>query len=182
MSSFLRFAAVVAVVFSLGLMVTAIPIANIHLKPVTGTDDISRLFIKLCIEGELEVKLKALLLCVNLEDLKVKIAIVVALLKGCSDDLLKLGAGIVLDAQAKASIVACIVSIITLCVQVFATLSLKFGLAICAEIDVVIRLLLTNLGICVNGLLVLIAKDLAQATVGVMAQIQLKLCLAVLGL
>ncbi|CAE6422110.1 unnamed protein product [Rhizoctonia solani] len=174
MSSFLRFAAVVAVVFSLGLMVTAIPIANIHLKPVTGTDDISRLFIKLCIEGELEVKLKALLLCVNLEDLKVKIAIVVALLKGCSDDLLKLGAGIVLDAQAKTSLVACIVSIITLCVQVFATLSLKFGLAICAEIDVVIRLLLTNLGICVNGLLVLIAKDLASATVGVMAQIQLK--------
>ncbi|CUA68902.1 hypothetical protein RSOLAG22IIIB_08150 [Rhizoctonia solani] len=182
MSSFLRLVGLAAVVFSLGLAVSALPIANIHLKSPTGTDVVSRLFFKLCIESELEAKLKALLLCGSIQDLTVKIDVVVALLKGCSDELLKIGADVVVDADAKISLVACIVSIVTLCVQVFATLSLKFGLAICAEIDVVLRLLLANLAICVDGILVLIVKVLAQATVGVMAQIQLKLCLGVLGL
>lgn len=182
MSSFIRFAGAVALVLSLGLVVSAIPIAHIHLKPATGADAVSSLFIKLCVEGQLEAKLKALLLCVTLDDLKVNIAVVIALLKGCADDLIKLGAGVVVDADAKVSLVACIASIITLCVQVFATLSLKFGLAICAELDDCLRVLVANLGVCVEGMPILIAKGLASATVGVMAQIQLKACLGVLGL
>ncbi|KDN44224.1 hypothetical protein RSAG8_05697, partial [Rhizoctonia solani AG-8 WAC10335] len=114
--------------------------------------------------------------------LEPKIAVVVALLKGCADELLRVGAGVVVAADAKASLVACIVSIITLCVQVFATLSLKFGTAICAELDSVLRELLANVITCVDGILALIVKVLASATAGVMAQINLKLCLSVLGL
>ncbi|KAH7332988.1 hypothetical protein B0J17DRAFT_677137 [Rhizoctonia solani] len=158
------------------------PIAHIHLKPATGKDPISLLFIKLCVELGLEAKLKELLVCTNIDDLKVKIAVVVALLKECADELAKVGAGVIVDADAKVSLVACIVSIITLCVQVFATLSLKFGLAICAELDAPLHVFLVNLGVCVEGILVHIAKCLAYSTVGVMAQTQLKLCVGVLGL
>ncbi|KAG8728469.1 hypothetical protein FRC11_010993, partial [Ceratobasidium sp. 423] len=109
------------------------------------------------------------------------VAVVVALLKGCTDQLLHIGAGVSVDIEAKTSLVVCIVSITSLCVQVLVSLSLKFGLAICAEIDVVLRLLLVNLGICVDGILVLVAKALALVTVGLVAQVNLKLCLGVLG-
>ncbi|CAE6452409.1 unnamed protein product [Rhizoctonia solani] len=182
MISFIRFAGAVVVLVSLGLMVNAIPIERIHLTAATGADLVSRLCAKLILEDKLEAKLKALLLCKNIEDLRIQIAVVVALLRGCADQLSKIGAGIVVDADANASLVTCIISIITLVVQVFATLSLKFGTSVCAEIDEVLRFFLATLGTCMNGVIGRVAKTLAEGTVGVMGQIQLKLCLRILGL
>ncbi|KAG8683876.1 hypothetical protein FRC11_012948, partial [Ceratobasidium sp. 423] len=69
-----------------------------------------------------------------------------------------------------------------LCVQVFVALSLKFGVAIYAEIDVVLHLLPLSLNICIEGIVVLIAKALSSVTVGLLAQVNLQLCLGVLGL
>ncbi|KAF8597371.1 hypothetical protein BDV93DRAFT_562408, partial [Ceratobasidium sp. AG-I] len=118
--------------------------------------------------------------------LAVAVEVLVALFKGCADELLKIGAGVVVSTEAHASIVACFVATITLLVKVCAAVSIKFGLAavivLFAKIDVVLRLCLINLNICVGGILVLIAKAIASATVGVMAQVHLKLCLSVLGL
>jgi hypothetical protein len=129
MISFIRFIGAVAVVFSLGLMVSAMPIERIHLVAPTGIDLVSRLCAKLVLEGKLEAKLKALrvyisvmfalqstdrflVLCKNSEDLKIQIAILVALFENCAVELSKIGAGVVI-VDAKAGLVACIVSTIT---------------------------------------------------------------------
>ncbi|CAE6485775.1 unnamed protein product [Rhizoctonia solani] len=158
MISFVRFAGVVAVLFSLGLVVSAIPIDRIHITAATGTDVVSRLCAKLVLEDKLEAKLKALLSCTNVGDLKIQIAVVAVLFQNCADQLLTIGAGVQLDTNATHSLVACLISIITLTVQVFATLTLKFGIFVCAGIDDALRLFLVNIGICVDGLIGLVAK------------------------
>ncbi|ELU40968.1 hypothetical protein AG1IA_04998 [Rhizoctonia solani AG-1 IA] len=175
MISFVRFAGVVAVLFSLGLVVSAIPIDRIHITAATGTDVVSRLCAKLVLEDKLEAKLKALLSCTNVGDLKIQIAVVAVLFQNCADQLLTIGAGVQLDTNAT------LLTLWQLTVQVFATLTLKFGIFVCAGIDDALRLFLVNIGICVDGLIGLVAKALAKATVGVMAQIHLDLCLKVLG-
>ncbi|KAJ1300167.1 hypothetical protein OPQ81_011919 [Rhizoctonia solani] len=183
MSSIIRFASIAAALFSVGVLVSALPVAvNATIQAPVGTDVVSRLCAKLVVEGQLEAHLKALLLCVSIEDLKVKAAVVVELLKACAQELLAIDAKVVVDAQAQVSLVGCLVGIITLCVQVLVQVSLKFGLAVCADIDAVLRLLLVNINLCVDGILVLVAKALASVTIGLLAQVNLKLCLGVLGL
>ncbi|KAF8749236.1 hypothetical protein RHS01_10189 [Rhizoctonia solani] len=182
MISFVRFAGVVAVLFSLGLVVSAIPIDRIHITAATGTDVVSRLCAKLVLEDKLEAKLKALLSCTNVGDLKIQIAVVAVLFQNCADQLLTIGAGVQLDTNATHSLVACLISIITVAdgtsVRHFDAQIWYFRLR---GIDDALRLFLVNIGICVDGLIGLVAKALAKATVGVMAQIHLDLCLKVLG-
>ncbi|KAH7332978.1 hypothetical protein B0J17DRAFT_721814 [Rhizoctonia solani] len=182
MSSFIRYAGAAALVLSLGLIVSALPVMYANIPTPTGDDAVSRLCAKLVIEGELQAKIKALPLCLDIEDAKVKIAAIVALFKGCSDELLRIGAGVAVNVEAKASLVACIVKIITLCAQVCVALSLKFGLSICVEIDMALRSFLSILGICVNDIVELIVKALASATVGLLTEANLKLCLNALNL
>lgn len=186
MSSFTRFAGVAVVILSLGFLVTALPVVktDVIIPAITGTDAVSLVCAKLIVD--IDVKIKALLACNTIAELHVAIDVLVALFKTCADDLLKVGAGVVVDVEAKASIVACIAAVITLLVKVCAQVTVKFGIAVVAvlfvKIDVVLRLLLVNLNICVGGIVALIAKALASVTVGLLAQVHLKLCLSVLGL
>lgn len=50
--------------------------------------------------------------CTTLADLEAKIKVLVALFLALADDLVKIGAGVVVTVEAKASIVACIAAII----------------------------------------------------------------------
>ncbi|KAF8710557.1 hypothetical protein RHS03_01692, partial [Rhizoctonia solani] len=182
MSSFIRFAGATALVLSLGLFVSALPLVYANLKVAVGTDAVSCSFKKMIIDLALDAKIKALLVCGSIEELEVAVVALVTLFKGCTDDLVKLGAGVVIDANAKLSLVACVASIITLLVQVLVQVCLKFGIAatvhICAQIDVAIRALLVALNICVDGILVLVVQALATVIVTLCAQVKLDLCLA----
>lgn len=51
--------------------------------------------------------------CTTLADLEAHVKILVAVFQGCADELLKVGANVAVDVEAKASIVACIAAIIT---------------------------------------------------------------------
>ncbi|KAF8600700.1 hypothetical protein BDV93DRAFT_510724 [Ceratobasidium sp. AG-I] len=179
MSAFTRIAVFAALMLSLSYLVSAIPT-----PAITGTDAVSLVCAKLFLE--LEVKIKALLGCGTVTELTVIINALVALFQGCADELLKLGAGAVVSVEAQASIVACFAATITLLVKVCAAVSVKFGLTIVlvlfAKLDVVLQLCLVNLNTCIGGILVLIAKAIASATFGVMAQVHLKLCLSLFGI
>ncbi|CAE6451159.1 unnamed protein product [Rhizoctonia solani] len=184
MSSFLRFAGAAAIVLSLGLFASALPLLSVNAKiqAVVGVDAVCAVFHKLVVDLAIEAKIKALLACATIAELEVAVKALVAVLKICADDLLKVGAGVVVAADAKLSIIACVCSIITLLVQVLVQVCLKFGVAatasLCAQIDVCLRLLLVNLGICITGIVELIVKALATVIVTLCAQVKLDLCVA----
>ncbi|KAG8679490.1 hypothetical protein FRC08_016952, partial [Ceratobasidium sp. 394] len=131
MHAFSRIAAFVFVLLSLSFLVSALPAAPRTLGSVcgvTGTDAVSAIIAKLA--AEVEVKINALLGCGTKAELSAAIDVLVGLFKGCAEDLLKVGAGISITVEAKASIVACICSIITLLAKVCAQVSVKFGILV----------------------------------------------------
>ncbi|KAG8694645.1 hypothetical protein FRC08_008344 [Ceratobasidium sp. 394] len=187
MHALARVAAFVFVLLSLSFLVSALPSSPRTLgaiSGVTGTDPVSLVFAKLVID--LEVKIKALLACATIVELDVAIKALIVALKGCSDELHKIGAGVAVDVEAKASIVLCICSIIKLIAEVCVHITVKFGLvaivSLLAEIDLCLKVLLFNLNICIDGICVLIVKALASVTVELLVKAHLKLCLGVLGL
>lgn len=60
--------------------------------------------------------------CGTVAELEVAVKVLVALLKTCADDLLKVGAGVTVTVEAQASIVTCVAGIITVS---FSSLSLS---------------------------------------------------------
>ncbi|CUA77104.1 hypothetical protein RSOLAG22IIIB_12553 [Rhizoctonia solani] len=184
MSSFLRFAGAAAVVLSLGLFATALPVIVVNAKVVgvVGVDAVCAALTKLVVDLCIEAKIKALLTCGTLAELEVAVKALIAVCQICADDLIKIGANVSVTADAQLSIIACVCSIITLLVQVLVQVCLKFGIAatvtLCAQIDVVVRLLLVNLNICIDGIVGLIVKALATVIVTLCAQVKLDLCVA----
>ncbi|EUC59578.1 transmembrane protein, putative [Rhizoctonia solani AG-3 Rhs1AP] len=182
MSSFVRFAGFAAVILSLGLFATALPLLNAKIVACVGVDAVCEILNKLVVELSVEAKIKALLACGTIAELEVAVKVLIALFQGCADELLNIGADVVVEADAKLSIIACVASIITLLVHVLVQVCLKFGIAatvtLCAQIDVVVRLLLVNLNICIDGIVTLIVKALATVIVTLCAQVKLDLCVA----
>ncbi|CAE6440612.1 unnamed protein product [Rhizoctonia solani] len=181
MSSFLRIAGAAALVISFGLAARALPldILNINISPLNHSDAVCHALNKM-IDADIVVKLRA---CVNagtIADVKVAIDACVEVIKVCADALLKIDAGVTVDAVAKADIVACIAALITLIVKVCLQLTLKFGVSVVAtlfvELDACVRLLLVNLDICIAGILDLIVKACVSVTLGLLAQVKLSLC------
>ncbi|CAE6448218.1 unnamed protein product [Rhizoctonia solani] len=186
MSSFFRYAGAAALILSFGLFVQALPVlADVKIPVPSGTDVVSKALSNLVVDGKLEAKLKALCAIKTLVELKACLAIIVALLKGCADELSKIGAGIIVDVEAQASIVACVYAIITLLVKVCLQISVKFSItavaALFAEIDVCVRLLLVNLDICVVGILALIVKACVSITLPILDSLKFDACVALLA-
>ncbi|CAE6480310.1 unnamed protein product, partial [Rhizoctonia solani] len=177
MSSFIRYAGAAALVLSLGLIVSALPLVTSGIVAPVGKDAVSAALIKLCVD--LEANVKALLLCTDVAAVKAQVAVLVTIFKGCTDALVNIGSNVVVDPEAKTSIVVCIVSIITLILQVIVKLSLKFGLAVFVDLDICLKALLIALNVCIHDILDLVAKAFASITVGLI-HVHLKLCSGVL--
>ncbi|KDN35466.1 hypothetical protein RSAG8_11549, partial [Rhizoctonia solani AG-8 WAC10335] len=150
MSSFVRFAGVAAVILSLGLFASALPVLSVNIPAVIGSDAVS--IVCANVFADIDVKIKALLDCATFAELDVAAKVLVAVFQACADDLLNIGAGVSVAADAKLSIVACIASIIMLLVQVLVQVCLKFGIAatvaLCAQ--VVTLCAQVNLNLCVE--------------------------------
>ncbi|KAF8597369.1 hypothetical protein BDV93DRAFT_596828 [Ceratobasidium sp. AG-I] len=89
-------------------------------------------------------------------------------------------------AKVEADIATKVSAIISVIVHACLSVSVKFGLvvvlALCAQIDLCLRLLLVNLGICIDGIVVLIAKIVATTCADVLVALKFKLCLSVLAM
>ncbi|CAE6438373.1 unnamed protein product [Rhizoctonia solani] len=190
MPSFTQFAGLAVVVLSLGYFANALPVlGNISLfsdvKLVCNGEDAYSLVIAKFLLN-IEALIKAIVACGTIADLKIAVSALCAHIELCANDLLAVGAGVVVAAEAKTQIVACIVGVITLVVRACLAITLKFGLSVCidifAQIDIALKSLLINLDVCIAGIVSIIAHNILSITVGLLAQLQLKLCLGVLGL
>ncbi|CCO33403.1 hypothetical protein BN14_07478 [Rhizoctonia solani AG-1 IB] len=184
MSSFIRFAGVAAVILSLGLFAAALPvIVGIDIVTPVGVDAVSCLFKRALLELDLVPKIKALSDCKTIAELELAAKPIVVVFQVCVNELLKIGAGVQVEADAKLSLIACVTGIITLLVQVLVQVCVKFGVAatlhLCAQIDAVVHLCLIHLDVCVAGIVALVFNGLG-AVISLFVQVNLKLCLDVL--
>ncbi|KDN35467.1 hypothetical protein RSAG8_11550, partial [Rhizoctonia solani AG-8 WAC10335] len=190
MSSFLRFAGAAALVLSFGLAARALPLGifgEVAIKALAGTDAICAALNHLIVDCDIVAKLTACVNVATLAELQVAIAACVEPIKACADALLNIDAGVgaAVDASVKADIVVCLVAFISLIVKVCLQLTLKFGVSVVAtllaELDLCVKLLLVNLNICIAGIMDLIVKACASATVSLMAEVSLAACAKLLG-
>lgn len=72
--------------------------------------------------------------------------------------------------------------IVNACVSLVAKFGILVLLTIFAKIDICLHLLLTNLDVCVEGIVILVARLVVKLGVSVFAQIHLGLCIQVMGL
>lgn len=184
MSSFTRFAGVAVVLLSLGFLVTALPATRASIPAITGTDAVSVVCAELFVK--LEACINALSACKTYAELEAAVNALIVLLKGCTNDLITVGADVVVEAEAKTNIVTCVVAAITLLLQVCLQISVKFGITVVAvllaKIDVCLKELLVALNICIEGIVIVIVKALGSVAIGLLVKLNLNLCLGVLGI
>ncbi|CCO36571.1 hypothetical protein BN14_10711 [Rhizoctonia solani AG-1 IB] len=183
--SFLRLAGAAAALLSLGLFARAAPtlFAPIQINLLACANPIADHMNKL-LESGIVVKLQACLNADSLVQAKADIEICLDLIKACCAELAKIGA-VNIEGKAQAEIVACVAALITLFVKVCLQLTIKFGAsavaAIIVEIDLALKLLLSTLGVCVNGIVALVLKALVSFTVDLMPELNLNLCASILA-
>ncbi|CAE6537854.1 unnamed protein product [Rhizoctonia solani] len=168
MLAFTRITSILLFVLSLGFLVSALPTAvdSKALAARHASDDLVGLLVDL--QVKVDVHVKAIAAVKAVVDLGAKVDVLVADVTVCAKAILAIGANIDIDASVKADI------------------AVKFGILVVvgllAKLDVCINLLLVNLGVVVEGIIVLVANIVVKLGVNVFVQAHLGLCLNVLGL
>ncbi|CAE6407790.1 unnamed protein product [Rhizoctonia solani] len=187
MPSFAQFAGLAIVVLSLGYFANALPTPTFFGADVlscTGKDAYSLVFAKVIVE--FQACIKAISACKDIVEVKAQIDILCSIFHQCGDKLVAIGAGVFVTAQAKTEIIACVTGIITITVRACLALVFKFGLAVCVElfakVDIAIQYFLLKLDLCIVGIVAVIAKSIISLTVGILFELDLKLCIETLGL
>ncbi|KAH7326928.1 hypothetical protein B0J17DRAFT_632860 [Rhizoctonia solani] len=139
MIAFTRLTSILLFVLSLGFLVSALPTAA---KVDVDVEDI--------------VAVKAV------ADLAAKVDVLVTDITACAKAIVALGANIEIDASVKADIAVKVAAMITVIVNACVSLVAKFGILVVitllAKIDVCLQLLIVNLGVCVEGIISLVAN------------------------
>ncbi|CAE6352044.1 unnamed protein product [Rhizoctonia solani] len=187
MFAFTRIATVLLFVISLGLIVSALPTVAPNANGLVVRHDPSGLTtLVVNLQAEVDVCVKTIAGLTVSADVSAQIDILIGKINTCAAAILALGANIDVDASVQADIAAKVGAVISVIVQLGLSLKAKFGtlvmLGLFAKIDVCLQLLLTNLGVCVNGITSLVVKAVANIGVNVFANIHLGLCAQVLGL
>ncbi|KAJ1300172.1 hypothetical protein OPQ81_011924 [Rhizoctonia solani] len=185
MNTFYRIASLAVLFISFALIVSATssPRADDTAWVITSTDAVSECLKKFFVE--IHACINVIADCQDIAALKANILIFVGLCNKYAAELVVIGAGVKVTAEAQANIVACFAAFITLFVKVCLDLTVRFGLAVvvalCVEVDACLQILLKNLDICIKGVVALIAKACGDAVVSGFVQLKLKLCLAIFG-
>ncbi|CAE7133128.1 unnamed protein product [Rhizoctonia solani] len=189
MLAFSRITSILFFVLSLSFLTCALPTSapqtNALAARGTGAD-----LLKICVNLEADVKAKVDAIVIAnvkvLADVEPVLLDIVALVDVAAKDVLALGANINVDVDVKAQVAVHIAAVIRLVVNLCLALVVKLGvtalLALLVKIDVCLQLLLVNLSVVVEGIIVLVAKLVVDLTVKVFVNLNLNLCLSVLGL
>ncbi|CAE6481173.1 unnamed protein product [Rhizoctonia solani] len=168
MDAFSRLASFFLFVFSLGLLVFALPTApcgNNAFATLLSQDKVTVLF---CLVAHPDAKFNTNTLFVDIQ--------------ACTKVIVALGP-VKLDAKVEpdiaAKIAAIILVIVKACVEVTVKLSLEVVLAIFAKRDLALKCLLVNIGICVEGIMIVIAKIVVSSRNDLLVKLNFKLCLVV---
>ncbi|QRV72211.1 hypothetical protein RhiJN_00225 [Ceratobasidium sp. AG-Ba] len=189
MHAFTRLTSFLLFILSLNFLACALPTpANSGSKDLAIRNVQADALVAACVQLKADVTVHAAVLAKveTLVDAKAAVAVIVKDLNLAAKVFMSLGAGLELDEKVKVEVVACIAAVISVIAQACLSVSLKLGLAVClvifAQLDVALRLVLVKLDICVNGIVALIVKALAQVAVEALIKINLHLCANVLGL
>ncbi|KDN33652.1 hypothetical protein RSAG8_13253, partial [Rhizoctonia solani AG-8 WAC10335] len=185
MLAFTRLTSILLFVLSLGFLVSALPTA-VDSKALAArhSDDLVGLIVDL--QAKVDVDVKAIVAVDAVVDLAAKVDVLVADVTACAKAVVAIGVNVDIDASVKADIAVKVAAIITVIVQLCVDLVAKFGILVVvgllAKIDLCLQLLLVNLGVVVQGLIVLIVNIVVKLGVNVFVQAHLGLCINVLGL
>ncbi|KAG9076875.1 hypothetical protein FRC06_009237 [Ceratobasidium sp. 370] len=144
----------------------------------------------LTIIGDLKAKVDAevvvMTACGTLAEVKAEVDVLFGLVEVAAKAVLAVGANIEVDAEIKAKIAAEVAAIISAIVQACLSVSVKFGLAVLlavfVQIDVCLHLLLVNLGICIEGIVAVVAKLVVGVSIQAIVKLHLGLCASVLAI
>ncbi|CAE6542263.1 unnamed protein product [Rhizoctonia solani] len=186
MLAFTRLTSILLFVLSLGFLVSALPTAADSKALVArhGSEHLVGMVADLKVKVEAHVQVIGAVTAAV--ELAAKIQLLVADVTACAKAIVAVGANIQIDASVKADIALQVAAIITAIVNLCVSLVAKFGIAVVvglfAQIDVCLQLLIGNLGVCVEGIIGLIAKGVVNIGVSVFASVHLSLCINALGL
>ncbi|CAE7197554.1 unnamed protein product [Rhizoctonia solani] len=198
MQTFGRLFSVLTFLLSLGFIAHALPAAphaglairdyspapsnGGYNKPTSGQGVLDVVLdLKVKVDGHLGVLAKASVLA----DVKVAVEALVIDVKACAAALV--GVKVDVDAEIKAKIAATIVVIISAIVKVCAAVSVKIGVQAClalwAQIDVALHLLILTLNVCITGFLQVLIKlclNLDAEIIAALKLVRLDLCVRIL--
>ncbi|KAB5592799.1 transmembrane protein [Ceratobasidium theobromae] len=184
MLAFSRLTSILFFVFSLGLLTYALPAESKALATRQAANNLVDLVTDL--EARVKVDVGSIASVTVIADLAAEIDVLVADVTACAKAVAAIGANIDIDASVKADLAVKVAAIVTAIVQVCVSIVAKFGvlvvLTLLAKIDICLQLLLVNLGVCVEGIIKLVAGIVVKLGVSVFAQVHLGLCINVLGL
>ncbi|KAB5588782.1 transmembrane protein [Ceratobasidium theobromae] len=184
MLAFSRLTSILFFVLSLGLFTYALPTESKALAARGTGNDLLDLIVGL--KAKVDVHIDAMATVDTVVKLTTHVDALVADVNACAKAVVAIGANIEIDAAVKADLVVKIAAIVTAIVQVCVSIVAKFGvlvvLTLLAKIDICLQLLLVNLGVCVNGIIKLVAEIVVKLGVSVFANVHLGLCINVLGL
>ncbi|KAB5592755.1 transmembrane protein [Ceratobasidium theobromae] len=184
MLAFSRLTSILFFVLSLGLLTYALPTESKALAARHTGQELVDLVVGLRAHVEADVGVLAHITAVA--DLSASVDVLVGHVTTCAKAIAALGANIEVEAAVKANIAAEVAAIVIAIVQVCVSIVAKFGvlvvLTLLAKIDICLQLLLVNLGVCVGGLIQLVAAIVVKLGVSVFASVHLGLCINVLGL
>ncbi|KAG9107963.1 hypothetical protein FRC07_008558 [Ceratobasidium sp. 392] len=187
MLAFTRLTSFLLFVLSLSFLTCALPTpaavdSNELVARTGGANAVLGLVVDLKVKVEVEVGVLAA--CATLADVKAQVDVIVGLVEAVAKAILTIGAKIEADVELKAKIAAEVAAIINLIVQACLKVSVKFGLALVialfAKIDICLHLLLINLGVCIEGIVGLVAKLVVDVSLQAILKLHLSLCASVL--
>ncbi|CCO36725.1 hypothetical protein BN14_10868 [Rhizoctonia solani AG-1 IB] len=184
MLAFTRLTSILLFVLSLSFLVSALPTSESKaLATRHASNDLLDLIVKLHADVEAHVKV---ILAVDVAlELVTKIGLLIADINACATAVLAIGANIDIDASVKADIGVKVAAIISVIVKLCIDLVAKFGIfvvgALLVQIDLCLKVLISNLGVCVDGLVAVIAEIVVNIGVSVLASVKFDLCIKVLG-
>ncbi|KAF8757866.1 hypothetical protein RHS01_03666 [Rhizoctonia solani] len=203
MFKLIHFVACILFIMSFGFLVSALPTTALNSKELAVRHDSSELAtLVVNLQADIDVCAKAIGEFIlplspikpNIDtaglsvtaDIFAQIDILTGKINSCAAAILALGAGIDIEASVKADIAAKLGAIISVIVQLCISLNAKLGiivvLGLFAKIDACLQLLITNSGVCAEGIISLVANVVVKFGIEAFANTHLGLCAQVLGL
>ncbi|KAH7343157.1 hypothetical protein B0J17DRAFT_624909 [Rhizoctonia solani] len=121
-----------------------------------------------------------------LVDVTAQLNLMVEHVEACADAVVAIGPVSDMDAVVKADVAAKVAAIIAVILKACLRLSIKFGIQVFHElfvkIDVALKLLLVNLGTCVDGIVILVSHIVVATCAHIIVTLDFELCAGVLAL
>ncbi|GAB1518698.1 hypothetical protein RhiTH_001762 [Rhizoctonia solani] len=191
MFKLIHFVTIMLFIMPFGFLVSALPTATSNSKELAVRHDSSELAtLVVNLQADIDVCTKAIAGLSVTADIFAQIDILTGKINSCAAAILALGAGIDIEASVKADIAAKLGAIISVIVQLCISLNAKLGiivvLGLFAKIDACLQLLITNSGVCAEGIISLVANvalsSVVKFGIEAFANTHLGLCAQVLGL